>query len=107
MSARNLHAVGVDARRLVAVGVREDLDVLVVGDPEIDEKQATVVVVQPQHLREAEDAVVEGHGAVYVLDLERHVAEADDRFHSTISGYLFGKFSRSSTMTPSWAALST
>ncbi len=71
----------VAARRPVGGGVREDLQILGVGDPQVDQEQAAVVVMQSQHLWESQHAAVEGHRLVDVLHLDRHMAEAIDRFH--------------------------
>jgi hypothetical protein len=71
------------ARRTLAGGVREDLQVLIVGDPQVDEPEAAVVVVEAEQLGEAELAGVEVEGPVDVPHADGDVAQAGDAAHRT------------------------
>src|SRR4051812_42717694 len=92
-----VHAVGVPARRAVGLGSREHFEVLLVGYPQIDQPNRAIVLLQPQHLGEAQLVHVIVERAIEVGHLDRDVAEAVDSLHCPPPLWRFPPFDRRPT----------
>src|SRR4051794_29847466 len=74
-------------RHPVAHSVGKELEILVVGDPDIDQPQVAIVAIEPQELGKAELVAIEVKARVDVLDPNGDMAELlEARYHECLLG---------------------